>query len=376
MIYNIPSLTKNGIPFSSGDLIVPEATNTELTTFGFDFEGYILDLTGQEGRIGGDTVNTIYTEAYTFIDSTGELVTINYTDSFYSYIEFDLTPEYAIGYLGEDTIEFGPDQEETHIFDKISSGTLSLQEASLSLSIDNFIGADGSLLFNNFSTSNTITGETVIADASVIGNTYNIERASLTQGDLPINPTKTEIMLDANEMMEILPDYINTHFTFYLNPNGEQSIPDFLYPEYPINALLNLDMPLSFIANNLTFTETTNTNINSNTELEIEKLYISLKNGLPLSSRVQVILLDEYNNIIDTLLNNILVPAAYTDNNNLVIAPYETMITLTETDFNNVKQIKSTSSFSTSSITEHIDIYSHYTMDVTLSAKFKKIIGN
>ena len=110
--------------------------------------------------------------------------------------------------------------------------------------------------------------------------------------------------------------------------------------------------------------------------MEIEKLYISLKNGLPLSSRVQVILLDEYNNIIDTLLNNILVPAAYTDNNNLVIAPYETMITLTETDFNNVKQIKSTSSFSTSSITEHIDIYAHYTMDVTLSAKFKKIIGN
>ena len=55
MIYNIPSLTKNGIPFTSGDMVVPEATNTNLTAFAFNFEGYVLDLTGQEGRLGGDT---------------------------------------------------------------------------------------------------------------------------------------------------------------------------------------------------------------------------------------------------------------------------------------------------------------------------------
>ena len=70
MVYNIPSLTKHGATFSSGDMIVPEATSTELTTFNFDFQGYKLDLKGEEGRLGGDTVNTIYTESYTFIDSS------------------------------------------------------------------------------------------------------------------------------------------------------------------------------------------------------------------------------------------------------------------------------------------------------------------
>ena len=42
-------------------MFIPEATSN-LTAFEFDFEGYTLDLTGQEGRLGGDTINTIYTK--------------------------------------------------------------------------------------------------------------------------------------------------------------------------------------------------------------------------------------------------------------------------------------------------------------------------
>ena len=102
-------------------MLVPEAINTDLTAFAFDFQGYVLDLTGQDGRLGGDTINTIYTEAYTFIDSTGELETINHTDSFYSYVEFDITSEYAKGYLGQDTFEFGPEMKELTLFNKITA---------------------------------------------------------------------------------------------------------------------------------------------------------------------------------------------------------------------------------------------------------------
>ena len=58
-----------------------------------------MDLTGKDGRLGGDTVNTIYSELITYIDSTGELVTLNQQDSFYYYTEFIFSPEYALGYL-------------------------------------------------------------------------------------------------------------------------------------------------------------------------------------------------------------------------------------------------------------------------------------
>jgi hypothetical protein len=375
MIYNIPSLKKNGVPFTSGDMIIPEATSLELTTFEFDFEGYILDLTGKEGRIGGDTVNTIYTEAYTFIDYTGELVTINHADSFYSYIEFDLTPEYAIGYLGQDIIEFGPDQQEINIFDKISGGTLSLEQANLSLLIENFIGADANVVFNDFNTSNTITGETVSANASILGNVYNINRATLTGGGLPINPTNTEIILDAKEMMEIFPNYINTHSNLYLNPNGEQSTLDFLYPEFPIKASLNLDIPLSFIANNLSFSETMDADLSSDDELEVDELYITIKNGFPLNSIIDIILLDEYNNVIDTLIDDKWITSGNINSENRVISPSETMITITNTNYNNVKKIKVAANFSTASLTEHVNIYSSYTLDLSLSAKFRKTLG-
>ena len=104
MIYNIPSLKKWCIPFTSEKMIIPQANSNNVTTFAYDFEDYVLDLTGEEGRIGGDTINTIYTEAFTYIDSTGILEYINYTDSFYSYVEFDITPKYAKGFLGNDTI--------------------------------------------------------------------------------------------------------------------------------------------------------------------------------------------------------------------------------------------------------------------------------
>ena len=66
---------------------------------------------------------------------------------------------------------------------------------------------------------------------------------------------------------------------------------------------------------------------------------------------------------------------ANTDHNNFVLDPSITIITITDTDFNNVRKIKVISSFSTSSLTEHIDIYSYYTMDVSLSAKFRRILG-
>ena len=375
MIYNIPSLKKNGVSFTSGDMIIPEATNTDLTSFSFNFEGYVLDLTGQENRLGGDTVNTIYTESYTFIDYTGTLETINNTDSFYSYIEFDLTPEYAIGYLGQDTIEFGPDQQEINIFDKISGGTLSLEQANLSLLIENFIGADAEIVLNDFNTSNTITGETASANASIIGNVYNINRATLTEGSLPINPTKTEIILNAKEMMEIFPNHINIHSNLYLNPNGEQSTSDFIYPEFPIKASLSLDVPLSFIANNLIFTETMNADLSSDDELEVDELYITIKNGFPLNSIIDVVLLDEYNNILDTLIDNKEIISGNTNSENRVISPSETIITITNTSYNDVRKIKIISNFSTASLTEHINIYSSYTLDVTLSAKFRKILG-
>ena len=95
----------------------------------------------------------------------------------------------------------------------------------------------------------------------------------------------------------------------------------------------------------------------------------------PLSSVLDIILLDEYNNIIDTLLNGKIITSAI-NSNNIVISPSETNIIINDTDFTNVKKIEVIAAFSTSSITEHVKIYNYHTIDVSLSAKFKEMLGN
>ena len=379
MIYNIPSLKKNGLSFTSGEMLIPEATNTDLTAFEFNFQGYVLDLTGQNGRLGGDTINTIYTEAYTFIDSTGELETINYTDSFYSYVEFDVTAEYAKGYLGQDNIEFGPETKELTLFNKINADIFDLEKADLKIKFENFIGADAEIEINDFSTSNLNT--TVLAGVdqngnTIIGHNYTIDRASLSGNGLPINQSVTEIIIDADEMLEILPDKINTQATFYINPNGQATSDDFLYPDYPIKASMNMEIPLSFIAKNLTLIDTTEISISNQEDLEIDQLFITIKNGLPLDANLKLVLLDNQNLVIDTLLPGTTILAASTDANNLVSQISTTTIQMDYTNFNNVKKLISISSFNSTPVNEFISIYNNYTIDITLSAKFKKTIGN
>tara|TARA_B110000879_G_scaffold46058_1_gene64968 strand:+ start:311 stop:2350 length:2040 start_codon:yes stop_codon:yes gene_type:complete len=379
MIYNIPSLKKNGLSFTSGEMLIPEATNTDLTAFEFNFQGYILDLTGQNGRLGDDTINTIYTEAYTFIDSTGELETINYTDSFYSYIEFDITAEYAKGYLGQDTIKFGPETKELTLFNKINADVFDLEKADLKIKFENFIGADAAIEINDFSTSNLNT--TVLASLdqngnTIIGHNYTIDRASLSGNGLPINQSMTEIVIDADEMLEILPNRINTQATFYINPNGQANTYDFLYPDYPIKASMNMEIPLSFIASNITLIDTTEVSISNQENLEIDQLFITIKNGLPLDANLKLVLLDSQNLVIDTLLASTIILAASTDANNLVNQINTTSIQMDYTNFNNVKKVISIASFNSTPINEFISIYNNYTIDFTLSAKFKKTIGN
>ena len=370
MIYNIPSLKKNGIPFTSGPMYIPKATNSTLSSFEYNFEGYTLDLTGEENRIGGDTVNTIYTEAYTFIDSTGELVTLNQADSFYSYIDFNLTPEYAIGYLGKDTIYYGPEKKEISIFNKISADILNLESADINLNIENTMGVDALISINKLSTSNGT--ETVNSNINP-NQSYFINRAELTNNNLPIISNKTTISIDADEMLEILPNEINSEATLITNPNGPHISEGFLYPEYPMYASLDVEIPMSLIAKNLTLIDTVDVNIQNNND--IEKIYIRLQNGFPLNASINLITLDQENLMIDTLIStNIL--AASTNNLGIVNNSTSTNMEFNYPEILNVKKIIIISSFSTASINEYLKIYSDYNLKTIISAKVNKTINN
>ncbi|MEC7863638.1 MAG: hypothetical protein VYB55_01070, partial [Bacteroidota bacterium] len=372
MVYNIPSLTKNGVPFTSGDMIVPEATNTDLTTFTFDFQGYVLDLTGQEGRLGGDTINTIYTESYTFIDYTGTLETINHTDSFYSFIEFYFITEYAKGYMGQDTIEIESEENSLDVFNNMNASNFELKEVNLEIKIDNYIGADFQIDLIELKGRNDKTNDEVILINNAI---IDINRATLSNNNLPINQTTSYLTIPAEEFINILPNKVISAANIYLNPNGPSSTQDFLYPEYPIEATMSIDIPLSLIAENLSVMDTTEVDLPNDNELEIEKLYLTINNGFPFDAEIQLILLDENDVVFDTLLNNATIIAGQVDENNIVVNSTPTTIEIDYTDFENIKKMISISNFTTKPINQFMDIYSHYELEITLSAKINKTIG-
>ena len=139
---------------------------------------------------------------------------------------------------------------------------------------------------------------------------------------------------------------------------------------------MNMEIPLSFIAKNLTLIDTTEISISNQEDLEIDQLFITIKNGLPLDANLKLVLLDNQNLVIDTLLAGTTILAASTDANNLVNQINTTSIQMDYTNFNNVKKLISIASFNSTPINEFISIYNNYTIDITLSAKFKKTIGN
>ena len=367
IIYAIPSLSKNGVSFET-KVKVPPNTNGVMTQFTFNFDGYTMDLKGKNGRNGGDTVNTIYATLEAYLDSTGELETIHRVDSFYLFNEYHFTPEYAIGYIGQDTIENAPEIIETDVFDFISSGTVDLEKVEISILVVNYIGADAALVLNEISASNTTTTVNATINNSEI---HHISRAILNSNGT-ISPTNTTIALQADEMLEIFPNKLTTHSTIYLNPDGESITPDFLFIKQPLEATLGVEIPLSFIAKNLELSKTSDLETENIEEFEI--LYVTIKNGLPLEANLLLIALDDANQIIDTLINNNTILAAITNAEGNVTENRTSIIEIKNIDLSGMSKIQSIAVFNTVSETDFIRIYDSYTMDITLSAKYSKTI--
>ena len=376
VIYKIPSLTKNEIPFET--LVkIPPNINTEPTNLFFDFSGYKMNLTGKDGRVGGDTINTIYSEMYIYLDSTGELETIDQIDSFNLYNVYNIVPEYAKGYIGQDTFAINSQAKPISIFNNISAGRVEFDEVKLNVMINNNVGANAILQFNELNTDNTndnLPPVNVNLDDdgnNVINYPYLIDRATISND--VISPSYTEIQIEASDMIEIFPNQANIGATIILNPDGPQNLEDFIYIDKPITASINATIPLSFISENITLNKTTQLEFDNNRE--IEELFITIENGFPIDAVIDIISLDNYNNTIDTILKNFNIISANTDNNNYVISSNTNTIKISNSDFFDIDQIKIVASFSTSSITEYVDIYSYYNVKVNLSARFKQRIG-
>ncbi len=220
---------------------------------------------------------------------------------------YDIIPQFAEGYLGQDTILIGPSQTTINAFSKITSGSIDLEDVNLALNVENGIGASASLNFDYLTSKNSQKGNTVVMSSTVLNSPFNVAKATRIGYAAKFN-TSTLSLSKANSnikpFIEILPDLINYKFTAYLNPNGNQGFTDFIDFDSKLIANLDVQMPLAFKANGLTLSDTTGFSIGNtqNTSgIDKGKLNFIFENNFPISIAVKLYFLNDQNQIIDSV---------------------------------------------------------------------------
>ncbi len=382
-IYKLPSATLNGIPFEIGTVLPPApAGGTSHFYQQYDFTGYHLDMSGDSTL---DTTNTMYNVFLASVDSTGQMRTLSLTDSMYAYIGFtDLIPSYARGYLGDSTYNIGPAEIDIDIFNKISGG-LQLEDVKLSIATENSIGVDAEIKINNLTSHNSHTGNTVALSGSGVGNVFQITRATDNSGQLPVYPTYNTFTLNnansnANTFISNLPDKLNYALSLKTNPQGNSSnYNDFIYDDHLLEFNLNLEMPLSFIANDLMMSDTFDFKLN---EADIARitggmLVLNTDNGFPFDATIQVYTINQQGFVTDSLLlpptNVILAASVNTAGRVTDKKRSKQYIPVTEHVKDNLfdtKKMVVRVKFNTKPAAMHVKIYSDYKMDLQLTGDF------
>lgn len=383
--YTIPCAQKNGDILELTDL-VPAATGSIPGYFStsVDISGYEFDLTGPNGN----SANILTSVIQAWIDPNGDTVTIS-NDSFDVLATFDeLVIEYAKGFFGTQIIESGIKTSDFDLFKKITDGTLSLEDLHLVLSVTNGFGVDASLLIHEIKSVNSHTGNTIALNSSIINSLINISRAQETYNtQMPVNSTHYNFNLDNSnfkQLIENLPDKIEYSLDVTTDPLGNVSSGnDFVYNGYGFNANLDLEIPLSVIATNLTLTDTMDFNLDAPTGFSVNSGILTLiaDNGFPFSAASQIYLLDENNFITDSLmtLNNTILSAPL-NAQDIAIGKEETKIKIPVSGnrldhLYDAKKIILVVKFNTAHQGHYIKIYSNYAIDMLLTGDFNMTVN-
>jgi hypothetical protein len=320
--YTIRSATKNGVAFTFTTIVpASDGVNDGIYTGSFDIAGYDFDMTGQYKN----TRNAITTNVQVGINANGNTVTITPADN----IEVDLTfaavtPSYAKGYFGLQNSHVA-ESSLFALFNQVKGGSLSLEDATVSLNLKNGIGVDATAWINNLTSINTRTGSSVALTNTLIGAPIDINRAL----EFPYTPTYFSQVLNSGNsnikaLMENLPDQLSYDIDLSINPQGNISNGnDFVYTDKLIDASLDVEVPLSFAAKDLTLIDTVEVKLEPQKEhnrINSATLVLNADNGFPFGAEIQLYLLDDNGKIVDSLVAMDMVDAAPVDANYIVTA--------------------------------------------------------
>lgn len=380
--YSIPCAKLNGIMFSI-DIEVPARVGNTPGVFSkvYSLANYEFDLTG----VNKNKINTIYTNVSAAIDPNAkDTVAVSTTDSLImENMFFDIKPMYAKGYFGNTTIDIPTTKTDFQFLKKITAGTIKFEDVIFKVNIDNFIGFDTRIVIDKLNAISIRTNTVVpLINNTIIGSSININRAFDNAGI--ITPSNYNYTLTKNNssivsMINSLPDKFEYAMKITTNPMGNLSgSNDFVYIDRLMYIKLQMEIPLSFYANDLTLADTLDFNISTADKPKIKNgtLTMITNNGYPFDATIQIYLLGDNNKITDSLLEKASkISAAMLDNNFKVLNKTQTIIKIpvNENKVNllyNTKKVILKVRYNTAAAPNYMKIFSNYDMDIKLTGDF------
>lgn len=309
--YTIPKAKKNGIAFTiTANVDSGSVTNPTFFSQTYDFSGYSIDMTGSTGGL----YNTISYDVQAKSDPSGYTFNLFGGDTLINLKTslLQITPDYVRGYLGQNNLN---DSKEINlgIGGLIRSGTILLDSINMQFDISNYIGADIQAYVDHLiSVDNRTATNISLANSTLIQHPININRAiDPFYASYNPNPALYSIVLNKNnsnikQLIENLPDKLRYDIKLKLNPLGNISgSSDFIYSNQLVKTRIQIDMPLSFAANQLTILDTINFSVANSANVDAigpSTLYVVAKNGFPFDINLQLFLIDENNIVSDSIL--------------------------------------------------------------------------
>lgn len=383
MDVNVPGLRNPSGNVFQTVVNVPAGTTSTAGMYNhvFDLSGYKLDLTGANGS----SVNTLVINYTAMINEPDSVLLVAGDSIHFSFSINKIIPQYAHGYFGDvNTTVF--DSTKLLLFKHVIGGNLNLENVDISLDFENNMGLDAYVTVNKLVAVNSRTGIKVPLAHPVIGSRVNITRALDNNGT--VTPSKYSVALGTNnsnikQFVENLPDSFKTSISYELNPLGNVSgYNDFGYYEKPMKLNLNMKIPLSLIANNLTMADTLNFKMAKETDnVNHGTLTLFFENGFPFTAEAQLYLMNENSSITDSLIRipNV-IAAPLLDAYFICIGKTETKLTV-PVDAEKLSKLRAAKKmyvkikFNTTHQPDYVKIYSYYQIDVKVVGDFNYTVG-
>lgn len=284
----LPGITLENESLSILGQTEPADEANYVSTISVDISGYEIDLTGEDGT----ERNAIYGELSVATSAEPE-----YTAQIYGADEIitklrliDVEFEEVRGFFGAYEEEIN-EQLDLGI-SNYNGGTIGIEEIDLELEIKNYLGVDALLDFSSVEAVNSINSNTLELEHPIFSQEINLTRAF----EFPnyVEPD-TEVITFTNEnsnladFVSVTPTDINLSGIATLNPLGDiTGGNDFYREQFPLEILVDLEMPLCVSANGLTLVDSLDVSIDNLENLTSLVLNIHYENGFQLEGLTEV----------------------------------------------------------------------------------------